>query len=162
MQDATNPGCSRIESHPDRHQPFFYLYTIQSVNVLFLKLMQYFQTQERVKLIEKYQKMQAKEREVKEHKFWNTQPVPQGEEDTSTVQAAINPEMTVAEVRQEPLNMVGGFEWCSVDLLDPAQVRILLRRVCFIIISVSFEPSFASLFYNFFLTPLSFRCFPAQ
>ncbi len=34
----------------------------------------------------------------------------------------INPLMTVDQVKQEPYNMPAGFEWCSIDVSDPAQV----------------------------------------
>lgn len=62
----------------------------------------------------------------KEHKFWNTQPVPQLTEDIAADQnCPIDGEQDVTKVRQEPYNMPPGFEWCSIDVNDPVQVEEL-------------------------------------
>jgi hypothetical protein len=37
--------------------------------------------------------------------------------------APINDTVKVEDVRQEPYNMPAGFEWCTIDVNDPAQVR---------------------------------------
>ncbi|RYY86058.1 hypothetical protein EON63_06420 [archaeon] len=37
----------------------------------------------------------------------------------------INATMTVDQVRPDPLNMPPGFEWCDLDVKDPAQVQEL-------------------------------------
>jgi glycylpeptide N-tetradecanoyltransferase len=80
--------------------------------------------------IEKYQRKQAKHKEQKEkkdHKFWNTQPMPGNEKAIADVDVddhgPIDPNTDIMKVRQEPLNMPAGFEWCSIDIMDPTQAQ---------------------------------------
>lgn len=56
------------------------------------------------------------------HKFWNTQPVPQNGEKFEE-HGPIDEPKTVEEVKQDPYAMPAGFEWCSLDVLDPAQLE---------------------------------------
>ena len=75
---------------------------------------------------EKYQKKQAKNSEQKSHTFWNTQPMPgnekaQGEEVKDHGPVDLNTD--VETVRKEALNMPSGFDWCSVDIMDPVQAQ---------------------------------------
>lgn len=44
--------------------------------------------------------------------------------------SAIDTKTKLADIRQEPLNMPGGFEWKTIDINDPAEaeeVYVLLR-----------------------------------
>lgn len=75
---------------------------------------------------EKYQKKQAKNSEQKTHAFWNTQPMPgnqkaDGEEVKDHGPVDLNTDLET--VRKEPLNMPNGFDWCSVDIMDPVQAQ---------------------------------------
>jgi glycylpeptide N-tetradecanoyltransferase len=60
----------------------------------------------------------------KEHKFWDTQPVPsvyemfQGRASDS---GPIDSPKKVADVQQTPLNLPSGFEWCCVDVQNESQ-----------------------------------------
>jgi glycylpeptide N-tetradecanoyltransferase len=57
------------------------------------------------------------------HRFWDKQPVTQFEENVVwSVNEAIDPVKTVAEVRQEPYNMPAGFVWDTIDMTVPTQV----------------------------------------
>ena len=86
--------------------------------------MQYLQEQEHKKMLERYQRSMLKGKEVeKEHKFWNTQPVPGILEEVTEGNGPINPLMTPDQVKQDEYNMPAGFEWCSIDVNDPAQVQ---------------------------------------
>ena len=61
--------------------------------------------------------------------FWDTQPMPheragkltkkEQQEQVEVIEsAAIQPNKTREEIRQDPYNMPKGFEWCVVDILD--------------------------------------------
>jgi hypothetical protein len=69
------------------------------------------------------QAMKGKDIE-KQHKFWNTQPVLQLKEEVDQQEnSAIDTKTTLADIRQEPLNMPAGFEWKVFDIMDPVEVR---------------------------------------
>ena len=58
---------------------------------------------------------------AKEHKFWDTQPVPKmGEQikDHGPIETK-----TVAEVQAEPYPLPAGFEWSDCDMTDERTVR---------------------------------------
>ncbi|EPS95440.1 hypothetical protein FOMPIDRAFT_1032890 [Fomitopsis schrenkii] len=57
------------------------------------------------------------------HKFWGTQPVPQLGEEPPTADGFIEPSKPPAEVRQEPYPLPKDFEWTTVDINDPVQLR---------------------------------------
>ncbi|KAG7644244.1 Myristoyl-CoA:protein N-myristoyltransferase C-terminal [Arabidopsis suecica] len=54
----------------------------------------------------------------KTHKFWETQPVEQFKDiqDTSLPEGPIEPATLVSEVKQEPYNLLGQFEWTRCDM----------------------------------------------
>ena len=53
----------------------------------------------------------------KEHKFWDTQPVPKhGDEPASNDELGPLVEQTVEEIRKEPYPMATGMEWSLVDI----------------------------------------------
>lgn len=56
-----------------------------------------------------------------EHKFWKTQPVPQSE-GSAIKDGPIDAAKTPADVRQEPLPLPAGFEWCTLDVKDEEQM----------------------------------------
>ncbi|KAK9917820.1 hypothetical protein WJX75_008609 [Coccomyxa subellipsoidea] len=62
----------------------------------------------------------------KTYAFWETQPVAQFTEDTSTSQTLqegpIDAPKTIADVRQEPYNLPAGFEWSTCDVNDEKTV----------------------------------------
>ncbi|ORX92262.1 glycylpeptide N-tetradecanoyltransferase 2-like protein [Basidiobolus meristosporus CBS 931.73] len=60
--------------------------------------------------------------EPPEHKFWNTQPVPQYDE-TVMVEGAIEVDKAIEDVRQTPYPLPGSFEWVLVDLENPEQLE---------------------------------------
>ncbi|KNE57257.1 hypothetical protein AMAG_02990 [Allomyces macrogynus ATCC 38327] len=55
-----------------------------------------------------------------EHKFWRTQPVPQTHEEQVAIEAdgPLEPNKPRDQVRQTPLPLPAGFEWCEVDITD--------------------------------------------
>ncbi|TFY64686.1 hypothetical protein EVJ58_g2460 [Rhodofomes roseus] len=57
------------------------------------------------------------------HKFWATQPVPQLGEEAPVADGYIEPSKPPEEVRQEPYPLPKDFEWTTVDVNDPAQLR---------------------------------------
>jgi len=96
------------------------------------QLLQYFQEQAIAKNRERMIRMAMKGKDIeKEHKFWNTQPVLQLKEEVGQQEnSAIDTKTTLADIRQEPLNMPGGFEWKTIDIMDPVEaqeVYVLLR-----------------------------------
>lgn len=72
----------------------------------------------------------------KVYKFWSTQPVPQMSEETAVVPAAgregtsddhkaIEPDKTIAEIRQDPYPLPEGFVWETMDLNNEVVLREL-------------------------------------
>lgn len=60
-------------------------------------------------------------KDLGEHKFWKTQPVIQTVPSSSAEsEGPIDPPRTLDEVRQEPLPLPSGYEWSSIDIMDPA------------------------------------------
>ena len=79
------------------------------------------QEKERTRQLERYARQAAKGQDVdKEHKFWNTQPVPGLKDTFEGESGALDLNTDVSLVKQEPYNMPTGFEWCSLDVTDPA------------------------------------------
>lgn len=62
-------------------------------------------------------------KEMGEHKFWGTQPVPQLGEAPPTDDGYIEPSKPREEVRQEPYPLPKDFEWCMVNLADPIELK---------------------------------------
>mmetsp|Transcript_1910 Transcript_1910/g.5053 ORF Transcript_1910/g.5053 Transcript_1910/m.5053 type:complete len:419 (+) Transcript_1910:636-1892(+) len=56
----------------------------------------------------------------KSHAFWDTQPMGKGEE-ASLPEGPIVPNKTRDEIRADPYNMPTGFEWSTLDIMDPTQ-----------------------------------------
>nr|ODO02369.1 glycylpeptide N-tetradecanoyltransferase [Cryptococcus depauperatus CBS 7855] len=71
-----------------------------------------------------------------EHKFWKTQPVPQmlGSSSSSVLpleEGPIDQLKAPADVRQEPINLPSGFEWSTIDIKNEEQassVYVLLSE----------------------------------
>ncbi|KAF8321633.1 N-myristoyl transferase [Clavulina sp. PMI_390] len=62
-------------------------------------------------------------KDIGEHKFWKTQPVPQLGEGLPDEDGPIEPSKPVHEVKQEPDALPKEFEWSTVVLEDPAQSK---------------------------------------
>ncbi|KAF9052854.1 N-myristoyl transferase [Panaeolus papilionaceus] len=60
-------------------------------------------------------------KDIGEHKFWATQPVPQIGEGPPLEDGYIEPPKTVDEIRQEPYPLPKEFEWATLDIDDPVQ-----------------------------------------
>ncbi|KAK8864148.1 glycylpeptide N-tetradecanoyltransferase [Kwoniella newhampshirensis] len=60
-----------------------------------------------------------------EHKFWKTQPVPQMSSGSGAMleEGPIDDPKTPADVKQEPGALPSGFEWCSIDIKDEEQCK---------------------------------------
>jgi len=58
--------------------------------------------------------------QVKEHKFWNFQPVPKLDEKIEDTEqpGPIDPIKTIADIQKDPYKLADGFEWSNVDLND--------------------------------------------
>lgn len=66
----------------------------------------------------------------KEYKFWNTQPVPKidegsGESGGAGQHKAIEPDKTIAEIKQDPYPLPEGFIWETLDLENAAVLKEL-------------------------------------
>ncbi|KDR81698.1 hypothetical protein GALMADRAFT_239825 [Galerina marginata CBS 339.88] len=60
-------------------------------------------------------------KDLGEHKFWSTQPVPQPNEGPPVEDGYIEPSKPREEVRQEPYPLPKDFEWSVLDISDPIQ-----------------------------------------
>lgn len=68
-------------------------------------------------------KKKARDPENREYKFWSTQPVPQYKEGNDDKPVGpIDEEKTVADIRDEPLNLPSAFEWTTVDVQDTKEM----------------------------------------
>ncbi|KAF7723798.1 hypothetical protein EC973_001582 [Apophysomyces ossiformis] len=61
---------------------------------------------------------------MEEHRFWNTQPVPQHDEEVKDV-GCIEPSVPVDQVSKEAPKLPKEFEWCELDLNDEKEVKEL-------------------------------------
>eukprot|EP00245_Coleochaete_scutata_P016661 TRINITY_DN7866_c0_g2_i2.p1 TRINITY_DN7866_c0_g2~~TRINITY_DN7866_c0_g2_i2.p1 ORF type:complete len:438 (-),score=78.22 TRINITY_DN7866_c0_g2_i2:328-1641(-) len=61
----------------------------------------------------------------KKHRFWETQPVGQFSERgaSSLPEGPIDPPKDLSEVRQEPYNLPGSYEWCTCDIDDLTTIQ---------------------------------------
>ncbi|KAK7054778.1 glycylpeptide N-tetradecanoyltransferase [Paramarasmius palmivorus] len=62
-------------------------------------------------------------KQMGEHKFWGTQPVPQLGEGPPLEDGYIEPSKPREEVRQEPYLLPKDYEWTTIDIEDPAQSK---------------------------------------
>ncbi|KAJ1979846.1 glycylpeptide N-tetradecanoyltransferase [Dimargaris xerosporica] len=62
--------------------------------------------------------------QLREHKFWSTQPVPQLDEkdDAHANDGPIKPSVPRDQLRAEPIPLPPGFNWVELDLADEAQM----------------------------------------
>ncbi|KAK7693731.1 hypothetical protein QCA50_003303 [Cerrena zonata] len=62
-------------------------------------------------------------KDVGAHKFWNTQPVPHFGEEEPTTDGWVEAPKPIEELRQDPYPLPKDFEWASVDLSNPNQLK---------------------------------------
>lgn len=66
-------------------------------------------------------------KDLGEHKFWKTQPVIQTVSTASSTseptEGPIDPPRTVDSVRTDPLALPSGYEWSTIDITSPTQLR---------------------------------------
>ncbi|WOO78026.1 Glycylpeptide N-tetradecanoyltransferase [Vanrija pseudolonga] len=74
-----------------------------------------------MKLLENFGGADPNAGQLKEHKFWKTQPVIQNGE-TMVKEGPIDAPKTPADVRQEPYALPAGFEWSTVDVKNEEQM----------------------------------------
>ena len=91
------------------------------------ELIKFLAEQEQKRLIERQRKKAEKQSGDKEHKFWNTQPVPQIKDTFEGECGPLDPNTDVSTVKAEPYNMPAGFEWCDVDVTDAAQIEEMYK-----------------------------------
>ena len=72
---------------------------------------------------ERQQKRLAKQNEEKDHKFWNTQPVPQKDDNFEGDSGPLDAATDLSAVKKEPYSMPAGFEWCSIDVKNTEQIQ---------------------------------------
>jgi glycylpeptide N-tetradecanoyltransferase len=66
-------------------------------------------------------------KDLGEHKFWKTQPVIQTVSTSSAssepTEGPIDPPRTIESVRTDPLALPSGYEWSTIDITSPSQLR---------------------------------------
>ncbi|KAG9123077.1 glycylpeptide N-tetradecanoyltransferase [Ceratobasidium sp. 392] len=62
-------------------------------------------------------------KDLGEHKFWKTQPVPQLGDERPTEDGPIEASKPQEEIRQDPYPLPNGYEWATVDIMEPDQVK---------------------------------------
>ncbi|KAI3403368.2 NMT1 [Candida oxycetoniae] len=68
----------------------------------------------------------SQEKEMKDYKFWKTQPVPALDEKI-TKEGPIDDIKTPADVPDTPLPLIKDFEWCTIDIEDDKQLDELYK-----------------------------------
>ena len=63
----------------------------------------------------------------KSYEFWSTQPVPKLDEDITTNEA-IERDLPVEKLRQEPYSLPGGYHWDTLNLDDPIVVNYFFMK----------------------------------
>ncbi|KAI0034011.1 Myristoyl-CoA:protein N-myristoyltransferase, N-terminal domain-containing protein [Vararia minispora EC-137] len=64
-------------------------------------------------------------KDMGDHKFWSTQPVQQFDDAPAEQDGPLEPSRPREEVRQEPYPLPKDFEWSTIDLDNPAQIKEL-------------------------------------
>ncbi|KAJ1913378.1 glycylpeptide N-tetradecanoyltransferase [Mycoemilia scoparia] len=70
----------------------------------------------------------AKPEEKKDHKFWNTQPVPQKPEDVKK-DGPLHPDLPLDKIKKEPYKLPEGMYWCTVDIENEAEMKELYTHL---------------------------------
>ena len=60
----------------------------------------------------------------KSYEFWSTQPVPKIDEEITTNEA-IEPDLSIDKLRQDPYSLPAGFQWDTLNLDDPIVLKEL-------------------------------------
>ncbi|EDK46057.1 glycylpeptide N-tetradecanoyltransferase [Lodderomyces elongisporus NRRL YB-4239] len=68
----------------------------------------------------------SQEKQMKDYKFWKTQPVPSLDE-TITKEGPIDVLKTPEDVPSEPLPLIKEFEWCNIDIQNNEQLDELYK-----------------------------------
>mmetsp|Transcript_529 Transcript_529/g.982 ORF Transcript_529/g.982 Transcript_529/m.982 type:complete len:418 (-) Transcript_529:1143-2396(-) len=81
------------------------------------------------KLSESLQSAQISDGEAKmsDHRFWNTQPVPQYDEDDTEEIGPIDPVQSADEIQKTPYPLLGQFEWSECTVEDPKEIDEIYR-----------------------------------
>lgn len=98
---------------------------------------------------------QSQQKEMKDYKFWKTQPVPKLNESVSE-EGPIDRKKTPDEVPSEPLPLLAEFEWCTLDVTDQKQLEdifVLLNENYVEDRDASFRFKYTREFFNWSLKP---------
>ncbi|KAI8988140.1 acyl-CoA N-acyltransferase [Mycotypha africana] len=89
------------------------------------KLAQLKQMMENLALLEQAGRIKTTGRkDIGDHQFWKTQPVPRHDEEIVET-GAIEPDTPEDQIRKEPLPLPKEFEWCEIDMQNEAEVKDL-------------------------------------
>ena len=64
---------------------------------------------------------------MRAHEFWSTQPVPKLDEDITTNEA-IERDLPIEKLRQEPYSLPEGYRWDTINLDDPIVVNLFFMQ----------------------------------
>lgn len=98
---------------------------------------------------------QSQQKEMKDYKFWKTQPVTRFDENISE-EGPIDRKKTPDEISDEPFPLLGEFEWCTLDVTDQSQVEdifVLLNENYVEDRDASFRFKYTREFFNWSLKP---------
>ena len=86
-------------------------------------LIKFLTDQENRRQQERHRKRQEKNSGDKEHKFWNTQPVPAIQDTFEGECGPLDPNTDIASIKSDPYNMPAGFEWCNINVHDEKEIE---------------------------------------
>lgn len=98
-------------------------------------------------------------KDMKDYKFWKTQPVPNFDEKIVT-EGPIDKLKTPEDISDKPLPMVEGFEWSSIDISDSndlENVFVLLNENYVEDRDAEFRFNYSKEFFNWALKPMGWR-----
>ncbi|SCU93516.1 LAMI_0E14642g1_1 [Lachancea mirantina] len=95
------------------------------------------------------------EKEFEEYKFWKTQPVSRFDEKIAS-EGPIDSSKKPEDIPDAPLPLLNDFEWCTVDITDPAQLEdvfVLLNENYVEDQDATFRFNYSREFFNWSLKP---------
>ena len=95
----------------------------------------------------------AQQKEMKDYKFWKTQPVPSLSE-TVTEEGPIDKLKTPEDVPNDPLPLISDFEWSTLDIDDNLQLMNYINYYMIIMLKILMPHLDSNIVMNF---PMGFE-----
>ncbi|KAI9484034.1 MAG: acyl-CoA N-acyltransferase [Benjaminiella poitrasii] len=98
-------------------------------------------------------------KDINDHQFWKTQPVPRHDEDIIE-SGPIEPDIPYDEIRKEPIPLPKEFEWCEIDMQQEKEVKELYELLTLNYVEdddAQFRFDYSADFLHWALTPPNYK-----